>query len=90
MTSEAEHVEEVAKGLTKAQRQALNWLSTGNVAASDAFYGHSKEQPRRPTLTALVRRGLARCKVWDTTWEVSILPLGLAVRQHLLEQEAQP
>lgn len=83
-----ESIAEVAAGLTKAQRSAIDWLASGNVAASDAFHGHSKEQPRRPTLTRLTALGLAELDLFNSAWTVTATPLGIAVRNHLISQGA--
>jgi len=80
---------EVAAKLTKAQRNAMVWLASGNIAASDAWHGHSKEQPTRPTLNRLVAHGLAEIEQGNSYWNVTASASGLRVAQHLKQENAK-
>lgn len=70
-----EDVEKIARGLTKAQREA--------VRTADILYGVFGTQPFRNRLAAL------NLCIWE--WQAGryfspLSALGLAVRQHLQEQ----
>ena len=64
-------VAEIAKGLTKAQREALTGHNSWRIRTTTSA----------PCRCALQRKGL----VVDRMYAESFTPLGLAVRKHLLE-----
>lgn len=69
-------IERIAKGLTKAQREAVMHGSPGPFATS--IYSLT----RAGTRCALQRKGL----VVDRMYATALTPLGLRVRAYLMEQ----
>jgi hypothetical protein len=95
MTSEAERVEEVVKGLTKAQREAVlkcrdEWLNAAEIGASGAVLTalcwRWPDGPIAPPVCLLSRD----YKDSPLRYIYRLTADGLAVRAHLLAKEGRP
>jgi len=88
MTTDPERVEEVAKGLTKAQRAIVGGQcrDIGNPPTWFLVWPEHREKRSARTFAALTRLGIIEQTRFGPT---SLTPLGLAVRRHILEQGAR-